>query len=104
MPCQWRISTSKGTSRATLTTQVILAVPSAIPTRMSIGAHAHFHEFEIGTQDAIGKPRRSGAQRGVLENKLRPEVFLDAPCIFPSRTPKPLPQGSSSSWNQFFPN
>jgi hypothetical protein len=37
-----------------------------------------------GRPGATNNCRRSGAQRGALEDKLRPEVFLDAPCIFPS--------------------
>jgi hypothetical protein len=43
-----------------------------------------FHAIGIGKRDAMTNRRRSGAQRGALEDKLRPEVFLDAPCIFPS--------------------
>jgi len=44
----------------------------------------YFQPLGIGKVGAKEKYRRSGAQRGVLEDKLRPEVFLDAPCIFPS--------------------
>ena len=48
-------------------------------------AHAFlcFCVVEIGKSGATIIGRRSGAQRGALEDKLRPEVFLDAPCIFP---------------------
>jgi hypothetical protein len=35
-------------------------------------------------------PRRSGAQRGALENKLRPEVFLGAPLLYPRVSAKYL--------------
>ena len=42
-----------------------------------------FQWFMSGTGVAIAKSRRSGAQRGALENKLRPEVFLSAPLLFP---------------------
>jgi len=41
----------------------------------------YFQPVGIGKVNATGQCRRSGAQRGVLEDKLRPEVFLDAPCI-----------------------
>jgi len=43
-----------------------------------------FQAVGIGKSGATTIGRRSGAQRGALEDKLRPEVFLDAPCIFPS--------------------
>ena len=43
----------------------------------------YFQSLGIGKLDATIVARRSGAQRGALEDKLRPEVFLDAPCIFP---------------------
>jgi hypothetical protein len=39
-----------------------------------------FQQFKSGTGDALRTNRRSGAQRGAPENKLRPEVFLGAPC------------------------
>ena len=54
-------------------------LPCACPS-----ASLHFQAFGIGKSDATIIARRSGAQRGALEDKLRPEVFLDAPCIFPS--------------------
>ena len=44
----------------------------------------YFQAVGIGKPSATRIGRRSGAQRGALEDKLRPEVFLDAPCIFPS--------------------
>ncbi len=44
----------------------------------------YFQALAIGKSGATGTCRRSGAQRGALEDKLRPEVFLDAPCIFSS--------------------
>jgi hypothetical protein len=44
----------------------------------------YFQAVGIGKSDATIIGRRSGAQWGALEDKLRPEVFLDAPCIFPS--------------------
>jgi hypothetical protein len=43
----------------------------------------YFQKLEIGKADATRQDRRSGAQRGALEDKLRPEVFLDAPLHFP---------------------
>jgi len=58
--------------------------PLAIPTRITDARALYFQVVEIGKSDATIIGRRSGAQRGALEDKLRPEVFLDAPCIFPS--------------------
>ena len=57
--------------------------PLAIPTRITGGRALCFQVVEIGKSGATIIGRRSGAQRGALEDKLRPEVFLDAPCIFP---------------------
>jgi len=55
-----------------------------------------FQQFKSGTGDALRTNRRSGAQRGAPEKKLRPEVFLSAPCIFrPRHSPPALPQFSS---------
>jgi hypothetical protein len=52
-----------------------------------------FQQFKSGTGDALTENRRSGAQRGAPEKKLRPEVFLSAPCIFRLRhSPPALPQ------------
>jgi hypothetical protein len=56
----------------------------AIPTRWLSATSLLFQSLGIGKSDATIIGRRSGAQRGALEDKLRPEVFLDAPCIFPS--------------------
>jgi hypothetical protein len=56
--------------------------PLAIPTRMTDARALYFQVVEIGKSGATIIGRRSGAQRGALEDKLRPEVFLDAPCIF----------------------
>ena len=42
----------------------------------------YFQAVGIGKSDATIIGRRSGAQRGALEDKLRPEVFLDAPLHF----------------------
>jgi hypothetical protein len=58
--------------------------PLAIPTRITDARSLYFQVVEIGKSGATIIGRRSGAQRGALEDKLRPEVFLDAPCIFPS--------------------
>jgi hypothetical protein len=58
--------------------------PLAIPTRITDARALYFQVVEIGKSGATIIGRRSGAQRGALEDKLRPEVFLDAPCIFPS--------------------
>jgi hypothetical protein len=58
--------------------------PLAIPTRWLSATSLVFQSLGIGKSDATITGRRSGAQRGALEDKLRPEVFLDAPCIFPS--------------------
>jgi hypothetical protein len=55
----------------------------AIPTRITAARPLYFQVVEIGKSGATIIGRRSGAQRGALEDKLRPEVFLDAPCIFP---------------------
>jgi len=57
--------------------------PLAIPTRIPGARVLCFQVVEIGKSGATIIGRRSGAQRGALEDKLRPEVFLDAPCIFP---------------------
>ena len=57
--------------------------PLAIPTRITGARSLYFQVVEIGKSGATIIGRRSGAQRGALEDKLRPEVFLDAPCIFP---------------------
>jgi len=57
--------------------------PLAIPTRITDARSLYFQVVEIGKSGATIIGRRSGAQRGALEDKLRPEVFLDAPCIFP---------------------
>ena len=57
--------------------------PLAIPTRIPGARALCFQVVEIGKSGATIIGRRSGAQRGALEDKLRPEVFLDAPCIFP---------------------
>ena len=54
----------------------------AIPTRTTGARTLYFQLVEIGQTGATIIGRRSGAQRGALEDKLRPEVFLDAPCIF----------------------
>jgi hypothetical protein len=52
-----------------------------------------FQQLKSGTGDALTENRRSGAQRGAPEKKLRPEVFLSAPCIFRLRhSPSALPQ------------
>jgi hypothetical protein len=56
--------------------------PLAIPTRITGARTLCFQVVEIGRTGATIIGRRSGAQRGALEDKLRPEVFLDAPCIF----------------------
>jgi hypothetical protein len=58
--------------------------PLAIPTRITDARALYFQVVGIGKSGATIIGRRSGAQRGALEDKLRPEVFLDAPCIFPS--------------------
>jgi hypothetical protein len=58
--------------------------PLAIPTLSRRTSNSYFQGVEIGKSSATLIARRSGAQRGALEDKLRPEVFLDAPCIFPS--------------------
>jgi hypothetical protein len=55
--------------------------PLAIPTRIADARALYFQVVEIGKSGATIIGRRSGAQRGALEDKLRPEVFLDAPCI-----------------------
>jgi hypothetical protein len=58
---------------------------SKVPENPTLYKPAHvlyFQILRIGRQDAIGQGRRSGAQRGALENKLRPEVFLSAPLLF----------------------
>ena len=54
----------------------------AIPTRRETNPGLCFQRVEIGIADATEAGRRSGAQRGALENKLRPEVFLSAPLHF----------------------
>jgi hypothetical protein len=56
--------------------------PLAIPTLSDLVRVLYFQPIGIGKSDATIVSRRSGAQRGALEDKLRPEVFLDAPCIF----------------------
>jgi hypothetical protein len=56
----------------------------AIPTQLFSTSGLVFQPFRIGKSGATISFRRSGAQRGAHEDKLRPEVFLDAPCIFPS--------------------
>jgi hypothetical protein len=56
----------------------------AIPTLWQSAPDLVFQGLEVGESSATLIGRRSGAQRGALEDKLRPEVFLDAPCIFPS--------------------
>ena len=56
----------------------------AIPTLSDAITGPYFQAVGIGKPGATNIGRRSGAQRGALEDKLRPEVFLDAPCIFPS--------------------
>ncbi len=55
--------------------------PLAIPTLSRRTRSSYFQGLEIGKSSATLIGRRSGAQRGALEDKLRPEVFLDAPCI-----------------------
>jgi hypothetical protein len=70
--------------------KVNLSAYGAIPTRLpKIGA-LHFQPLENGNEDALHLNRRSGAQRGAPEKKLRPEVFLSAPCIFQEKQPSPL--------------
>ena len=64
-----------------ITAKVNLSRGLAIPTVWEILSAVYFQELAIGTADAKTKARRSGAQRGALENKLRPEVFLSAPLL-----------------------
>ncbi len=66
----------------TVQMHVKLSPHGAIPTRLLMIRSQHFQQLESGNGDALGKNRRSGAQRGAPEKKLRPEVFLSAPCIF----------------------
>ncbi len=71
--------------------------PLAIPTLSRGTGSSYFQGLEIGKSSATLIDRRSGAQRGALEDKLRPEVFLDAPCIFPSARLSPGRQEPSPS-------
>ena len=61
---------------------VKLSPYAAIPTRLPRLWVQQFQQLGIGNEDALDIDRRSGAQRGAPEKKLRPEVFLSAPCIF----------------------
>ncbi len=68
--------------RAAWEFNVNLSTELAIPTQAGTLITMCFVEFKNGTADAPTHARRSGAQRGALENKLRPEVFLGAPLLF----------------------
>jgi hypothetical protein len=77
----------------------------AIPTLSVLVPVLYFQAIGIGKSGATIIGRRSGAQRGALEDKLRPEVFLDAPCISfnsisPGR-PKPSPSFLLSEYEFF---
>jgi hypothetical protein len=85
--------------------------PLAIPTMYYPAPLSYFQVVGIGKSSATIIGRRSGAQRGALEDKLRPEVFLDAPCIFPStpsspgrRQPSPSFRDRTLSQHKFFPD
>ena len=74
--------------------------PLAIPTQSHAATSLVFQSLGIGKPGATMIGRRSGAQRGALEDKLRPEVFLDAPCIFPSIRVSPgRRQPSPNCWS-----
>jgi hypothetical protein len=76
------ISTTVGSARASRVRQRNSFSPLEIPTRCLAPPVACFQAIGFGKPGATIIGRRSGAQRGALEDKLRPEVFLDAPLHF----------------------